>query len=78
MKKVGLNMDITRQSACLVVNPITFNRYDFLFNITMASQASDSMMVLTLMGWFVSDAGLWLGPPWLNLSFSFAQAICES
>ena len=42
-KKVGYNMDIMRQSACLVVNPNTVYSYDFLFNWTTAGQASDSM-----------------------------------
>ena len=28
-------MDIMRQSACLVVNPITVYNYGFLFNCTM-------------------------------------------
>ena len=31
-KKEGYNMDIMRQSACLVVNPITMYSYDFLLN----------------------------------------------
>ena len=33
-KKVGYNMDIMLQSACLVVNPITVYSYGFLFNCT--------------------------------------------
>ena len=32
---VGYNMDIMRQSACLVVNPITVYSYGFLFNCTI-------------------------------------------
>ena len=40
-------MDIMRQSACLVVNPITVYSYDFLFNCTMVGQDSDSMTALT-------------------------------
>ena len=31
-KIVGYNMDIMRQSACLVVNPIKVYSYGFLFN----------------------------------------------
>ena len=34
-------MDIMRQSACLVVNPITVDSYGFFFNCTMVGQASD-------------------------------------
>ena len=30
-KRVGYSMDIMRQSACLVVNPITVDSYGFLF-----------------------------------------------
>ena len=45
-KRVGYSMDITRQSACLVVNPIIVYSYGFLFNCTMVGQASDSMKTL--------------------------------
>ena len=33
-KKVGYNLDIMRQSACLILNPITVYSYGFLFNCT--------------------------------------------
>ena len=46
IKNVGFNMNITRQSACLVVNPITVYNYGFLFNCTMVGKASDSMTTL--------------------------------
>ena len=45
--RVGYNLDIIRQSACLVLNPITVYSYDFLFNCTTVGQASDSMTALT-------------------------------
>ena len=45
--RVGYNLDIMRQSACLVLNPITVHSYGFLFNCTTVGQASDSMMALT-------------------------------
>ena len=45
--RVGYNLDIMRQSACLVLNPITVYSYGFLFNCTMVGQASDSMRALT-------------------------------
>ena len=45
--RVGYNLDIMRQSACLVLNPITVYSYGFLFNCTTVGQASDSMAVLT-------------------------------
>ena len=46
-KRVGYNLDIMRQSACLVVNPITVYSYGFLFNCTTVGRASDSMTALT-------------------------------
>ena len=46
--RVGYNLDIMRQSPCLVLNPITvFRCYGFLFNCTTVGQASDSMTALT-------------------------------
>ena len=45
--RVGYNLDIMRQSACQVLNPITVYIYGFLFNCTMVGQASDSMTALT-------------------------------
>ena len=41
-------MDITGLSACLLVNPITFYSYDFLWNYTVLGRASDLMMALAL------------------------------
>ena len=37
--RVGYNLDIMRQSACLVLNPITVYSYGFLFNCTPVGQA---------------------------------------
>ena len=45
--KVGYNLGVMRQSACLVLNPITVYSYGFLFNCTTVGQASDSMTSLT-------------------------------
>ena len=45
--RVGYNLDIMRQSACLILNPITVYSYGFLFNCTTVGQASDSMTALT-------------------------------
>ena len=55
-KRVGYNLDIMRQSACLVVNPITVYSYGFLFNCTTVGRASDSMTAL--IGGLVPDAYL--------------------
>ena len=45
-KRVGYNMDIMRQSAYLIVNPIMVYSYDVFFNCMNVGQASDSMMAL--------------------------------
>ena len=45
--RVGYNLDIMRQSVCLVLNPITVYSYGFLFNCMTVGQASDSMTALT-------------------------------
>ena len=41
--RVGYNLDIMRQSACLVLNPITVYSYGFLINCSTVGQALDSM-----------------------------------
>ena len=52
--EVEYNLDVMRQSACLVLNPITVSSYGFLFNCMMLVQASGSMMALTLrFNWWV-------------------------
>ena len=45
--KVEYNLDVMRQSACLVLNPIMVYNYSFLFHCMTVGQASDSMMVLS-------------------------------
>ena len=45
--RVGYKLDVMRQSACLVLNPIKVNSYGFLFNCMTVGQASDSMTALT-------------------------------
>ena len=41
IKKIGYNMDVLRQTACLVVNPIKVNSFAYLFNCTTVGRASD-------------------------------------
>ena len=41
------NLDVIRQSACLILNPITVYRHGFLFNCMAMGQASDSITALT-------------------------------
>ena len=44
-KKIGYNINVLQQTACLVVNPITVGNFAFLFNCTPVGRISDSMMV---------------------------------
>ena len=40
-KKIGYNIDVLRQTACLVVNPIKVNSFAYLFNCKTVGRASD-------------------------------------
>ena len=44
---VGYNLNVMRQSACLVFNPIMVDNYAAFFNCTPVGLASDSMMAPT-------------------------------
>ena len=46
-KRIGYNINIVRQSACLEFNPITVNNFASLFNFTPVGRASDSVMAST-------------------------------
>ena len=46
-KGIGYNLNVMRQSACLVINPITVDDYTALLNCTPVDLASDSMMAPT-------------------------------
>ena len=46
-KKIGYNINVLQQTACLVVNPITFDNFAFFFNCMPVGQTSDSMTVPT-------------------------------
>ena len=45
--KIGYNINVLQQTACLVVNPIMVGNFAFFFNCTPVSRTSDSMMVPT-------------------------------
>ena len=47
-KRIGYNLNVMRQSACLVINPITIDVFAALFNCTPVDMVSDSMMAPTL------------------------------
>ena len=40
-KKIGYNIDVLRQTACLVVNPIKVNSFAYLFHCTTVGRASN-------------------------------------
>ena len=46
-KKIGYNINVLQQTACLVVNPITVGNFAFLFNCKPVGRTSDSLMVPT-------------------------------
>ena len=43
-KRIGYNLNVMRQSACLDINPTTVDGYAALINCTLVDRASDSMM----------------------------------
>ena len=46
-KCIGYTVDVMRQSACLVVNPITVNNFAVLSNCMLVGRGSNSMIALT-------------------------------
>ena len=46
-KRIGYNIIVMRQSACLVKNPVTVYRFASYFNCTPVGRASDSVMCPT-------------------------------
>ena len=63
-KRIGYNLNVMRQSACLVINPNTVDGYATLFNCTPVDWGSD-LKLLNLVGWDRSFR-LLLGSPGLN------------
>ena len=46
-RRIGYNLNVMRQSACLVFNSIMVDNYAAFFNCTPVGRASDSMMAPT-------------------------------
>ena len=46
-RRIGFNVNVMRQSACLVFNPIMVDNYAAFFNCTPVGRASDSMIAPT-------------------------------
>ena len=59
------NLNVMRQSACLVINPITVDGYAARFNCTPVDRASDSMMARPKAIHFS-----WLGPELSSVAWS--------
>ena len=79
-KKIGYNINVMQQTACLVVKPITVGNFAFLFNNTPVGRTSDSMMVPTyrlIYWWDGRGLMLWLfvGPTWVYLFDFFCSGI---
>ena len=64
-KRIGYNLNVMRQSACLDINPITVDGYAALFTCTPVDRASDSMMARPKAIHFS-----WLGPELLSVAWS--------
>ena len=46
-KRIGYDLSVMQQSACLVINTITVDNFAALFNCTPVDRASDSMKAPT-------------------------------
>ena len=46
-RRIGYNLNVMRQSVCLVFNPVTVDKYVGFFNCTPVGRVSDSMMAPT-------------------------------
>ena len=69
-KRIGYDLNVMRQSACLVINPITVDNFAALFNYTPVDRASrlyvgPDLKLFILVDWDRSFR-LLLGPPGLN------------
>ena len=64
-KRIGYDLNVMRQSACLVINPITVENFIALFNCTPVDRVSDSMMARPKAIHFC-----WLGPELSSVAWS--------
>ena len=66
-RRIGYNLNVMGQSACLVFNPITVDNYAAFFNCTPVGRASDPIGA--------GASCLLLGPPGSNWCLSFAPEL---
>ena len=64
-KRIGYNLNVMRQSACLVIIPITVDGFAALFNCMPVDRDGPDLKLFILVGWDRSFR-LLLGPPGLN------------
>ena len=75
-RRTGYNLNVMRQSACLVFNPIMVDGYAAFFNFTPVGRASDSMMAPTLSYSFKLVLSVaW--PTGVQLLFSFCSGVSK-
>ena len=81
-KRTPYNMNIMRQPACLVINPVTVNNFATLFNCTPAGRASDLIkapaLIFQLSWLWGSMLCLWSGPPGFSYWISVAPELLLS
>ena len=69
-KRIGYDLNVMRQSTCLMINQITVDNFAVIFNCTPMDWASDSMMARPKaihFSWFGPELfRLLLCPPGLN------------
>ena len=46
-RKIDYNIEVLRQTACLVISPIKVNSFAYLFDCTTIGRASDRITVLS-------------------------------
>ena len=75
--RIGYNLNVMLQSACLALNPITVNNYTSLLNCMPVGRALDSMMAqhkAIYFSWLGTELfRLLLGPQGYNSWFSFTS-----
>ena len=75
-KRAGYTLDIKRQTACLVLNPIMVEGYadSLVARQWFRPQTQWRLRCEALNSWLKLDDCLWLDPPWFNQWFSLALA----
>ena len=76
-KRIGYSLNVMRQSACLVMNPIMVDSFAALFHLHAGGSSirlydGPDLKLFILVGWDRSFR-LLLGPPGLNWCSSFAS-----